>query len=156
MTIIIVGLDPGSTTGVAVLDLFGNILSLHSSKRLGISEVIKLLSSIGSPIIISTDVSKPPFLVETVSSKFDALLVHPKHDLHHKEKGRLVRDYNMVKFSNWHENDALAAAVYALKRYKNMISKIQRKVDSEIFERLTRDIILRRVNNIKVGIKKYK
>ena len=38
--LIVVGIDPGTTTAYAILDLEGNIVVLKSSKNLGLSGVL--------------------------------------------------------------------------------------------------------------------
>ncbi len=150
----IVGIDPGITAGIAVLDMKGNLLFLKSSKKYGLKSAIKKLASCGKPLIIATDVKKPPEFVQLVASKFDAVLTAPEADLKRADKERLVSHLN-VKFNNHHERDALAAAVYAYKQYEPLISKVLKKA-KDVFEPLIRDLILKRTKNINTGIKKYK
>jgi predicted RNase H-like nuclease (RuvC/YqgF family) len=152
---LIVGIDPGTTTGIAILDLKGELISLTSSRKYSVANVIKEITRHGNPLIIGADISKIPRFVQSVASKFnEAVLVSPKTDLRKREKDRLVQDYD-VRFENVHEHDALAAASHAYKKYKRMINKVKRKVDNRVFQPLIREIILRKVNNIEKGIRKH-
>ena len=40
---LIVGVDPGTTTGMAILDLEGNLLRLHSSRTMSLKDLIHMI-----------------------------------------------------------------------------------------------------------------
>ncbi|MBI5389158.1 DUF460 domain-containing protein [Candidatus Woesearchaeota archaeon] len=42
-TLLIVGIDPGTTTAYAVLDLEGNVLKTHAQKDIDLGDVIKAI-----------------------------------------------------------------------------------------------------------------
>lgn len=124
---LIVGIDPGTTLGIAILDLNGNLKSIFSSKNLQRRDVIDKISKFGYPSVISTDVNPPPKMVEKFSKSFDAVLHVPDSNLSVSEKNELCREYEV---KNSHERDALSAA---LKAYNNFLSKFE-NIDARLRE----------------------
>ncbi|CAD7772544.1 hypothetical protein AIOGIFDO_01256 [Candidatus Methanoperedenaceae archaeon GB37] len=122
---IIVGVDPGTTTGVAALDLGGELVYLGSSRTVGIPEIVERLSEIGKPLVVATDVNPMPHSVERVRRSFNAVAGVPPESLGIDEKIELTEGF---EYANAHERDSLAAALYAFKRYKNKFSQIEQKV----------------------------
>ncbi|HZD43509.1 MAG TPA: DUF460 domain-containing protein, partial [Methanomicrobiales archaeon] len=53
---IIVGIDPGTTTAIAALDLDGNLMDLSSSRQMTMSDIIEHLYHIGKPLVVASDV----------------------------------------------------------------------------------------------------
>lgn len=126
---IIVGLDPGTTTGIASLNLRGELVDLVSAKEMSSSDVIEWIASRGRPLIVATDVFPTPGAVEKVKRSFSATLYSPGMDVPAEEKIALAREYG---YKNDHERDALAAASSAFKKYKNKFVQVDKKVPSEI------------------------
>jgi predicted RNase H-like nuclease (RuvC/YqgF family) len=128
---LIVGMDPGTTTGVAVFDLEGNLLLLKSGKHLGKSEVSKIISDVGNPIIVSSDINPIPRSVERVATSFSAMLIEPGETFSRKEKHETARDYMKAKGKVWqnrHERDALVSAIYAYKQVRQMVDRISSRL----------------------------
>jgi len=150
---ILVGIDPGTKTGVAVLSLRGKVISVESMKDMGKDKVIKYISSLGFPTIIATDKSKPPSMVESVSNNFGSVLFHPEKDITKKDKASLTRKYNP---KDSHQRDALAAAFYAFREYRDTIRKIEKTIDNLNLWRYEDDIkdliIRKKARNISVAI----
>ena len=124
---VIVGLDPGITVGIAALDLNGQVLTTYSERNMGISDVIKFISEIGHPIIISTDVNPAPGLVEKIARSFKALLFVPRESLKVEEKNELLRNLG-VTVEDDHQRDALTAAYKAYLRLKPKLDHIDAKL----------------------------
>src|SRR3989338_4271191 len=103
--LLIVGIDPGTTTAYAVLDLSGNVVSLKSAKN----------------VVIGTDKAKIPSLVEDFSAKTGARIIYPKEDLKVEEKKSMVKEF---KTENEHQDDALASSLFAFKRIKPVLERI--------------------------------
>lgn len=122
---IIVGVDPGTTTGLALLDLKGDLIKLHSSRNISISGVIEMIVKYGRPLIVATDVSPIPGTVEKIRRTFNALPGEPGESLTTVDKINLAKPYG---YSNDHERDALAAAAYVIRRYKNKFDQIRKKI----------------------------
>jgi predicted RNase H-like nuclease (RuvC/YqgF family) len=126
---IIVGLDPGTTTGIAALNLSGHLVDMISSRAMSPSDAIEWISSRGNPLIVATDVFPSPGAVEKVKRAFNAILYSPGMDMPADEKISLAREFG---YKNDHERDALAAALGAFKKYKNKFQQVERKVPSEV------------------------
>jgi len=128
---IIVGLDPGISTGVAVLTVKGQLLSLMTSRNLGRNTLIKFLMQYGKPILIATDVNPPPTYTKKIAAYFNATLFYPPHSLSIEEKRRLVQDYSekyKIKVADSHQRDALAAAIKALSSFEDKFMRLEKEV----------------------------
>ncbi len=121
--LLICGIDPGETTGVAILDLSGNILHISSRKNMGITNLLELIYEYGKPIIIASDVPKLPQFIEKICKRIGAICFSPSHVYSISDKNEMIRQLN-VRVSNTHERDALVAAILAYKKYKNLFQKI--------------------------------
>ena len=64
MKLIIIGIDPGTTLGYAILDLEKKLLKLASSKQLNLSLLISKTINQGKPVIACSDVTPAPKFVE--------------------------------------------------------------------------------------------
>ncbi|MFB6177931.1 MAG: DUF460 domain-containing protein [Halobaculum sp.] len=107
---VVVGIDPGTTTAAAVLDLDGNVLDVYSTRTDDTAAVIEWLVERGRPAIVAADVTPMPETVEQFRRSFDAAGWTPESDLPVDEKLHRTRELN---YDNDHERDALAAALYA-------------------------------------------
>lgn len=121
----IVGIDPGATTAVAVLDLKGNLVDIKSKKNWKISEIIEYITSLGKPVIIATDRSNPPEFVQKIKASFNAILYVPKEDIDTERKRFLTVKHGNL---NDHERDALAAAMEAFNVHKSKFMNIEKRI----------------------------
>ncbi len=121
----IVGIDPGVTTGIAILDMnsFSDFCQAFSTRGASFSRLCDYISENGEPVIVACDVKKPPSLVRKTASAFNAVLSKPRKTITVAEKNRIVKKY---MFKNKHERDAIAAALLAKRKF----SVLFRKVDS--------------------------
>ncbi|MCX6668447.1 MAG: DUF460 domain-containing protein [Methanothrix sp.] len=126
---IIVGLDPGTTTGIAALSLSGELIDLVSARAMSSSDVIEWIAARGRPLVVATDVFPTPGAVEKVKRDFNSVLHSPGADVPAEEKIALAKEFG---YKNDHERDALAAAVSAFKRHKNKFWQVEKKVPAEI------------------------
>lgn len=126
---ILVGLDPGTTTGIAALNLSGELVDLISSRAMSSADVIEWISARGKPLIVATDVYPTPGAVEKVRRAFNAVLYSPGSDVPAEEKIALGREFG---YKNDHERDALAASASAFRKYKNKFLQVEKKVPSDI------------------------
>ncbi len=124
-TLLIAGIDPGTTIGYALLDLDGNIVEMNSSKLLDLGKVIKIVSETGLPLIVAADKSPVPKFVERVATKLGARLAYPGHNLLVAEKKELCRGFEP---GDDHQRDALAAAINAYRQLRPLITKIDNYV----------------------------
>ena len=123
------GLDPGTTTGIAALNLSGELVDLISSRGLSSSDVIEWIAARGRSLVVATDVYPTPGSVEKVKRAFNAVLYSPGGDIPAEEKIALGKEFG---YKNDHERDALAAAMSAFKKYKNKFLQVEKKSPSEI------------------------
>jgi predicted RNase H-like nuclease (RuvC/YqgF family) len=122
---IIVGIDPGTTTAIAVLTLDGELRKLHSSRTISIPEVIEMIAQEGRPLVISSDVFPTPNAVEKIRRAFNAVSSPPFEVLSAEDKIEFATPYG---YSNNHERDAIAAAVSFYRKNKNKFEQIRKKI----------------------------
>ena len=123
----IIGLDPGTTSGYVILDLNGQMIKSYSAKELSLSLVISQIIEHCQPIITATDKARLPSFVEEFSRKLGTVIVTPDEDLSKEEKRDLISNFNSGKKSvhlDAHQQDSLAAAVYAYKKCSSKLEKI--------------------------------
>ena len=123
---IIVGIDPGTTIGVAIIDLKGKPIEVFSSKNYSCSDVIERIISRGNPLIVASDVTPTPSTVKRISRIFSSPVHELDESLSTEEKIALTKGRG-YKYNNVHERDALAACVNAFRRYKKKFSQVHRK-----------------------------
>ncbi len=128
-TYTIVGVDPGTTTAFAVLDLKGRVLRTGSSRSWGFSELVGLLIESGHPLIIATDKNPAPGTVERIKRAFSAILHTPASSLSVEQK---QRDTKLFDYSNEHERDALAAAIDAARSLRNKLESVQKRAPADV------------------------
>jgi predicted RNase H-like nuclease (RuvC/YqgF family) len=127
----IVGIDPGTTIGVAMLDLDGRPIDIFSSKNYSVSDAVARIISLGKPLIVASDVTPTPSMVKRISSIFSSLVPELDESLSLEEKIALTKGAG-YKYKNAHERDALAACVNAFKRYKKKFSQVQKKTPAGV------------------------
>lgn len=122
---LIVGLDPGTTTGIAALDLDGNLVLLSSSRQMTMSDIVEELYRAGKPLIIASDVQQMPYSVEKIRRAFNAIPYTPKQSLSVETKYDLTAPFS---YTNDHERDALSAALDAYRSLQNKFRNIAKRV----------------------------
>lgn len=122
---LIIGIDPGTHTAVAIIDTSGNVVLVHSEKEFGLSEVIRKVIEAGIPVIVGTDKANTPGFIEEFSSKTGARIIHPREDLTIEEKRGVIAKYrDYIKLNNDHEKDALASALFAFSEIRQLLIKL--------------------------------
>ena len=119
------GIDPGTTTAIAALDLDGNILHLESSRQMNMSSVIEALYRVGKPLVIASDVQEMPYSVEKIRRAFSAVAYTPRQDTSVDSKLALTAGH---PYENVHERDALAAALDANLQYQHKFRNLIKRV----------------------------
>ncbi len=122
---LIVGLDPGTTTGIAAVDLDGNLVLLTSSRQMTMSDIIEELYRAGKPLIIASDVQQMPYSVEKIRRAFNAIPYTPKQSLSVEAKYDLTAPFS---YTNDHERDSLSAALDAYRSLQNKFRNITKRV----------------------------
>ena len=144
---LIVGLDPGQTTGLAVLDLHGRVLLTTAGRGLDRGAIIEILESLGKPVIVAVDVDEVPEAVRKLAAQFNAELYHPDRPMSVAEKSALAAKALGGRLpGTTHERDALAAAYRA---YLNLQAKLRHlesylsKFDVVIDPRRVKEAVIR-------------
>lgn len=127
---IIVGVDPGTTTAIAVLDTEGSLLSLVSRKNMTRAEISRHLVRLGMPVMVAADKRPAPAAVERLAATFSARLVVPGENLSRKDKNLLAREFlrDREERPNQHERDALASALHAYNTIKPTMKRVDKRL----------------------------
>ncbi len=126
----ILGLDPGTTSAYAAVGLDGKLIQSGSRKEFTLSEIISEIIEFCQPVIVATDKSKIPSFVEGFSRKMGAAIVSPGEDLKKEEKHLLVGQ----GYKGDHQEDALAAALFAYRKYSFKLAKIRKFIQENSLE----------------------
>ena len=141
----IVGIDPGVTTAIAILNLDREILHLKSSKSFSLENALSFISSGCRPLIISCDVARAPKVAEKVAAAFSVKLFMPEEDISRLGKSRLVKEFDF-QFRNTHERDALAAALIAHDSLRPFLRRIEERLGRvRMLTSFNRDEIARKI-----------
>jgi len=153
---LIVGVDVGLTTGIAIFDLDRNLLFLGNKRFFSVSDVINYIMRFGKPLIIATDKKKIPATINKLAATFNCKVFNPDHDLGVEEKDEIVK----IPIKDIHEKDALAAATFAYKAHVVQFTNIDRTLASmnlkEYKDTVKEMIITKEAKNIAEAIEKIK
>ncbi|WP_436908773.1 DUF460 domain-containing protein [Halosimplex marinum] len=122
---VVVGVDPGTTTAVAIVGLDGEVLDVLSTRTADSAEVTEWIVERGRPVIVAADVTPMPSTVEKLRRSFDAAGWTPDRDLPVDVKQHRTREEG---YDNDHERDAMAAAFGAYDAHKDQFERIAAKV----------------------------
>ncbi len=148
----IVGLDPGTTVGIAILSLDGDLLYLKSFRGIAPDEVVKIIAEYGKPAVIASDVTPMPGSVEKIRRSFNAVPASPGIEVSAEEKISLGKTFG---YSNDHERDALTAALLTYRSYKNIFTRIEKKAPENIDLELVKFNVIRG-DSIEAAIEKVR
>ncbi|QLH80680.1 DUF460 domain-containing protein [Halosimplex pelagicum] len=122
---VVVGVDPGTTTAVAIVGLDGEVLDVLSTRTADSAEVTEWIVERGRPVIVAADVTPMPNTVEKLRRSFDAAGWTPDRDLPVDVKQHRTREEG---YDNDHERDAMAAAFGAFDAHSDQFERIAAKV----------------------------
>ncbi len=151
--LIIVGIDPGTTTAFSIMDVDGNLLKTASYKNLGLSALISTIMPYGDIVLVGTDKKNCPKLIENFAVKTGARIVKPRQDILVSEKKELI---NKIKTRNSHEADSLASAIFAYKEFYPLFKKIDiflKKNNKAYLSNKIKKIVLTKGLSIKDSLK---
>ncbi len=141
----IVGIDPGTTVGIAILDLDGNPLDVFSAKNYSLSDAIARIITRGRPLIVASDVTPTPAMVKKIGSLIAAHVPELEESLSTEEKLALTKGEG-YDYRNAHERDALAASLHAFKQYKKKFAQIQKKTPADVDEAEVKALVIKGVS----------
>ena len=90
---LIVGIDPGPNTGIAILNFNGNILLLDSMRSAARGDIIRKITLHGDPTLVAADVTPPPDFVVKISRMLNTGLTYPERLYSSHEKSEMVDNY---------------------------------------------------------------
>jgi predicted RNase H-like nuclease (RuvC/YqgF family) len=125
---VVVGIDPGTTTAMAIVSLEGTLLDVASSRTADAAAVTEWIIERGRPVVVAADVTPMPETVEKFRRSFDATGWTPDRDLPVDEKLHRTRD---EASDNDHERDAAAAALSAYDAHADQFERVAAKVPAE-------------------------
>lgn len=150
----IVGVDQGTTSAVAVLDLKGNFLGVLSKKNFSQSEQQSYIQSFGQPLLFATDVVKVPATAQKLAASFNVKVETLRKDLGRAEKSEIVlaflERYNKTT-ENFHEVSALAAAIVCYNKYENKFRQIERQLTERGLAERTEEVKRKVVQGVSVN-----
>ena len=126
---VLVGIDPGTTTAVAIVGLDGQVLDVLSTRTADTAQIIEWIIERGRPVVVAADVEPMPSTVEKIRRSFSAAGWVPESDLPVDEKQHRTREEG---YDNDHERDALAAALHAFDDYEDTFERVAGKVPARI------------------------
>lgn len=129
--LLVVGIDAGTTVGIAVANVSGNLIALHSGRGWSRGDVIRKIVEYGKPILIATDVSPVPNFIEKLSNSLKTQLFTPQKVLSVIEKRELAKSFaasSEISPANAHQRDALAAVSKVFQTYENKLQLLDKKL----------------------------
>jgi len=148
--LIIVGIDPGTNVGYAILDLNGNLIKVESAKELDLGSLISKIIYYGKVLVVGTDKQRTPSFVNDFAVKTGGIVISPKEDIKVEEKEQLTKEF---EFKGDHQKDALASSILAYKKIKNLLNKIEEFVKNNKKENLKNKIVEIVIKNYGISIK---
>ena len=135
---VIVGLDPGTTTGLAILSAkTGSPLFIYSAREFSTSQIVRTINKFGKAVLVCADVNfPPPYGVQRLSRALGAqIYAPPSRATARTEKRGIVQDYLdsftiTEKFDN-HCRDALFACIKGFNSIKPKINSILKSVEEK-------------------------
>jgi len=122
---VVVGVDPGTTTAVAVVGLDGEVLDVMSTRTADTAAVTEWIIERGRPVVVAADVTPMPSTVEKLRRSFDAAGWTPERDLPVDVKQHRTREEG---YDDDHQRDAMAAAFGAFDHHTDQFDRIAAKV----------------------------
>jgi predicted RNase H-like nuclease (RuvC/YqgF family) len=142
---------------VAIVDLRGEVLKTRCSKNFSLKSIVQFISRECNPLIIASDVTRAPRLLEKVAASFSVPLQTPKKKLSRRNKSMILKSYGL-KVRESHRMDALAAALKAYESVHPLMGRIKKKIKERKLSRpvgpddVARMIITGECSNIRKAI----
>ena len=123
---VIIGVDPGTTVGISILDIDGKLVNVFSAKDLGVNRTISHIMSFGTTVSIGCDKVKIPDFVKTVATKLGVPVASPAEDILVDDKFKICHRF---RYKNSHERDAIVSSLVAYDKIKVLLKKISSFVE---------------------------
>ncbi|MWG34697.1 DUF460 domain-containing protein [Halomarina oriensis] len=126
---VFVGIDPGTTTAVAIVGLGGEVLDTLSTRTADTAAITEWIIERGRPLLVAADVTPMPDTVEKYRRSFDAAGWEPDRDLLVDAKQHRTRE---VGYDDDHQRDAIAAALFAFDAHEDQLDRIADKTPASL------------------------
>ena len=129
--LLVVGIDAGTTVGIAIADVSGNLVALRSSRGLSRGDVIRYIVEFGKPILLAADVFPAPSFIEKLSTSLQTQLFTPEKLMVVVEKRELAKSFmtdSQLRASNAHQRDALAAVAKVFQVYHKKLELLKNRL----------------------------
>ena len=123
----IIGLDPGTTSAYAILNLQGQILHTFAAKEMPLSKMIAQIFERCQPVLVATDKAKVPSFVDAFARKLGVVIISPDEDLKKEEKRAILSKFQLP-YNGGHEHDCLAVGYFAYQQCQTRLLKIKQFV----------------------------
>ncbi|MDO8740835.1 MAG: DUF460 domain-containing protein [Candidatus Woesearchaeota archaeon] len=145
-TLLVIGIDPGTTSAYAVFDINKQLIKKDYSKEHNISRIISEVMKLGKPLLVGSDKNPPSSFVVEFAAKTGAELIYPDKDLLVEEKKEFAKE---LVYSNPHELDAISSALFVFKRLSALFTKLDifvkenkiEDIENELKEKVIREKI---------------
>lgn len=140
---LIVGIDPGLTIGLSIMDLNGRILKINSYREASRGQIIREITYYGKPSLICVDVYPYPAYVEKISTALNSRLYTPRSVMTVSEKNAISRKLAMqqgINVKNAHQRDSLASAYKGYAKFRSEFERIERNY-RDVYDKSLRDEI---------------
>lgn len=130
--ILVVGIDAGTTIGIAIADVSGNLVTLRSSRGLSRGDVIRYIVEFGKPVLLAADVFPAPSFVEKLGTTLQTPLFTPDKLMAVVEKRELAKSFtkdSQFRASNAHQRDALAAVAKVFHVYSKKLELLNKRME---------------------------
>ncbi len=102
-----------------MLDLSGNLVASGCEKEASDERLVKVISSVGIPVLVASDTSPPSHFVQKVAARLNVRVFAPPQSMARVEKRQISRGLD-----DPHVRDSYAAAVKAYRKYQNRLRQI--------------------------------
>ena len=158
---LIVGIDPGPNTGIAILNFNGNILLLDSMRSAARGDIIRKITLHGDPTLVAADVTPPPDFVVKISKMLNTGLTYPERLYSSHEKSEMVDIFTSsgLKVKGAHKRDALFAAIKAFNKFSDLFNRIDKNLsepDELPLRNKVKQMIIKEEMNIQDAIDELK
>lgn len=129
--LLVVGIDAGTTIGIAIADVSGRLIALRSGRSLSRGDVIRYIVNFGKPILVASDVTPSPNFIEKLSTSLQIPLFTPEKLMTVVEKRELAKSFaatSDLRPTNTHQRDALAAITKGFQFYATKLEQLNQRL----------------------------
>ncbi len=132
--LLVVGIDAGTTVGIAIANIRGDLIAIKSGRGLSRGDVIRYIVEFGKPVLIATDVAPAPTFITKLSTSLQTELFTPQKILSVVDKRELAKSFTAktkLRPVNAHQRDALAAISKVFQTYEAKYLLLQKRLQDQ-------------------------